>query len=406
MKSEDTEVGIGYHLLTHTFRPLEFFCYFLFAIGPLVGNAVLVLSGAIATDFSINPTQALIAVPAFMFPFAFAQLFSGAVSDIYGRVRVAVLGSLVFALGLIIIVYSSSLQEFIWGNVVAGSGFAFVNPVVLALLSDLSTFEGIPRRMGIASALASLSAGLGPFLAGQLVVFGWEFYYLVFFAIVVIILISISVIPRPNREVHRGSELRTFLVNLASEFRKPVVLLMLGATFLVALTYLGALVWTSRALIGNLSESLLGFILLGAGIAGATAGSLLGSMIRRWGPGRPILLGLVSNFIGLGLFMLIGDVTLASAVPFDTVALVAVGWAGGLLFPMTITYGQIISPKRHGVLAGAVTSSFFFGSALVLQLFDPLFEIGVGTVYAGLLVASIVLAFLFYGLYRSLQSEL
>ena len=60
-----------------------------------------------------------------------------------------------------------------------------VNPVLLALLSDCAPPQDIPKRMGIASALAILSVGLGPFIAGQMVVLGWQSYYLMFMVIVI-----------------------------------------------------------------------------------------------------------------------------------------------------------------------------------------------------------------------------
>ncbi|MFW9933738.1 MAG: hypothetical protein ACFFDR_13945, partial [Candidatus Thorarchaeota archaeon] len=60
------------------YRILTALSYILFAMGPLVGNAVLTLLGAISSDFMTDPTAVLIAIPAFMFPFAIIQLFSGA----------------------------------------------------------------------------------------------------------------------------------------------------------------------------------------------------------------------------------------------------------------------------------------------------------------------------------------
>ncbi len=385
------------------YRSLRLFSYFLFAMGPLAGNAVLALLGAIATDFAVDPTAVLTAIPAFMLPFAMIQLISGAMSDIYGRVRVMLVGLGVFAVGLLIIVNATSLIILVLGNVLSGTGFGFVNPVLLALLSDLSAPRNIPRRMGIASALASLSAGLGPFLAGQMVSLGWQSYYLLFFVIVVVGLIAMLVADHPVTRSHGDSELHMLVVNLGNELRRPVVLLMLGATFLVALTYLSAFVWTSHALTGTSNETLIGLILLGGGAAGAVAGSLLGPMMGRWGLRLPIILGLLSNISGLSILTLVGDITLTSAVPLVGLALAAVGWAGGTLYPMTIAFGQMISPTRHGVLAGVVTSSFFLGSALILMLYEPLFEVGIGTVYAGMLVVSVILVLLFYVLYRRMR---
>lgn len=247
------------------YRFVETVSYLLYAVGPLVGNAVLTLLGAIATDFVVDPTVVLIAFPAFMFPFAFFQLFSGAKSDVYGRVPVMLSGLVAFAIGLSVTAYATSLGVFILGNVICGVGLAFVNPVILALLSDSAAPESIPKRMGVASAMASLSAGLGPFLAGQMVVLGWHSYYLMFLLIVLIGFISVSVANHPPRPPREDTGLRTFTANLAIELKRPLVILMACATFLVSLVYLGTLVWTSRALVGIVDPIHLGILLLSDG---------------------------------------------------------------------------------------------------------------------------------------------
>jgi len=378
---------------TERYRFLDIMSYFLFAVGPLVGNAVLVLLGAISTDFVVDPTAVLSAIPAFMFPFAIFQLFSGAISDIYGRVPVIVGGLLFFAVGLFMTAYATTLGIFILGNFVTGSGFGFVNPVLLALLTDSAAPEEIPRRMGIATALASLSVGLGPFI-----------YYLMFLIIVVVGLVAISIARRPPKMEEKGAGIRLFTAHLMGELRKPVVLLILVTTFLVALSYLGVFVWTPRGLTGVVNDGTIGILLLGGGISGAIAGSILSTLSRRYGFGLPVGLGFIALVIGLTVFIIIGDFTVATSIPLLGLALISVGWAGGLLFPTMITFSQIISPEHRGVLAGAVTFAFFLGSALIPIVFEPLFLLGIAVVYWAMLAVSAILLVVFIFLYRQITT--
>ncbi|MGY5877265.1 MAG: MFS transporter, partial [Candidatus Thorarchaeota archaeon] len=224
-----------------TFRTIEIVSYILFGIGPLVGNAVLTLLGPVAQDFLVDPTVVLIAIPSFMFPFAIFQLFSGALSDSYGRVPIIAGGLIGFLGGLVLISFASSIAMFALGHVLAGTGFGFANPVLLALLSDCAVPEDIPKRMGIASGLAGFGVGLGPFIAGQMAVLGWQLYYLAILSIVFIGLIAISIAKRPPRAVHGETGIRVLINNLRIELRKPVVLLMVVTTFLNAMAYLGTL---------------------------------------------------------------------------------------------------------------------------------------------------------------------
>lgn len=384
---------------------LNLISYFLFAVGPLVGNAVLVLLGAVSSDFMTDPTAVLIAIPAFMFPFAFIQLFSGALSDIYGRVPVILGGLVGFALGLFVTAYSTSLLLFLLGNFVCGVGFGFVNPVLLALLSDSAAPEDIPKRMGIAAALASLSVGLGPFIAGQMIILGWQSYYLMFLVIVVLSSIALLVVKRPARVMHNNSGLRILVKNMRLEFKKRSVLMILVATFLLSLSYLGVLIWASRGLTGVFNESIIGFLLLGGGVSGAVAGSLIGVLIRKYGYGVPTGFAFIVLFAGLAAFIMVGDITNASSVVLILVGLVAAAWAGGLLFPMMITYSQVISPEHRGVLAGIVTFAYFLGDALIPIVYQPFFVIGLNWVFIAILGDSILLLVVLVSLNRMLSSH-
>ena len=385
------------------YRNLELVSYFLFAVGPLVGNAVLVLLGAIAADFTIDPTVVLFAIPAFMFPFAIIQLFSGAMSDVYGRVPVIAGGLVIFALGLFLTVLSSSIEVFALANIVAGAGFGFVNPVLLALLSDCAPPGGIPKRMGITSALANFSIGLGPFIAGQMVGLGWKSYYLLFLIIVIFGLIAISSANRPSKKDQDDSGVRVLITNLRIELKKSVVILMLPTSFLVALTYLGILIWTSRGLTEVVDENLIGLLLLGSGVSGAVAGSQIGKMIEKRGYKLPILIGFLTLFIGLSLLILVGDFNSNSNITIVGLALVAIGWTGGQFFPILIIFSQMISPKRRGVLAGVVTFSFFLGSALIPIIYEPLFHSGITMVYIGIFGASLTLLLCFIVLFKHIE---
>ena len=97
------------------------------------------------------------------------------------------------------------------------------------------------------------------------------------------------------------------------------------------------------------------------------------------------------------------DITQTAAIPFVAIALAAIGWAGGLLFPMSISFSQLISPERRGVLAGVVTSSFFFGSACIMNVYEPLYNISIQAVYIEMIIITIILSFLFYGLNRTVS---
>ena len=376
----------------------------MFAVGPLVGNAVLVLLGALSSDFMTNPSTVLIAIPSFMFPYAISQLFSGAISDVYGRIMVIISGLVAFSAGLFLIVMSSSIEVFALANFVTGIGAGIINPVVLALLSDTTIPKDIPKRMGIAFALASLSIGLGPFIAGQTAVFSWKYYYLIFLIAAIVSIIVLIISKHPPKQIRDNSGFRLLSSDLLVELRKPLIQLMFMTAFLFGLVNMGTLAWTSIGLTEVFDESLIGQLLLGNGIAGLFAGFLSGLMVKRFGYKLPISIGLIVLLGGLLIFILVGDITLASSIPFVLLGLVSVGVAGGFLFPTLISISQVLSSERRGVTTGIVTFFFFFGSALNTNVYEPLSVFGMNWVYIGIIIIAIFLLFFFIFLLTRMKS--
>ena len=162
---------------------LEFVIYLLFFFGPLTGNVILVLFHTLSTEFSVSPGAILVAIPAFMFPFAITQLFSGVISDIKGRFPVLILGLILFGVAMLIATLSFSLEIYVVANVLGGIGFGFINPVLIALMTDISSPQNIPKKMGFLGASANLGVGLGPLIASQMILIGWRSIYILFVVI-------------------------------------------------------------------------------------------------------------------------------------------------------------------------------------------------------------------------------
>ena len=190
------------------YKLIERISFFLFAVGPLNLNAVLVMLGSIANDFAVDPTEVLIAIPAFMIPFAFLQLFTGGLSDVKGRVPVIIFGLLIFAFGMALAAISTSIEFFALAGILGGIGFAFVNPVLIALVTDIVPPSEIPRKMGMISAVANISSGLGPLIAGQIIAFSWRYFYILFVVITIIGLPVMILTQHPPLPTHSETGIR------------------------------------------------------------------------------------------------------------------------------------------------------------------------------------------------------
>ncbi len=385
---------------------LEFLNYLLFLIGPLVGNVILVLFGVLSQAFAVTPDSILVAIPAFMFPFAIVQLFSGAISDLKGRFPVMFVGMVIFGVGMIIGAFSTSLVIYVVSNVLGGIGFGFVNPVIIALITDITEPRNIPKKMGILGAVAYLGVGLGPFIASLFVVIGWRFLYILLASLVGFSLICILIIKKPPKLVAESS-LKEFVSNLGIELKRPVVIVLILTIFLTAQTTIGAIIWTSRSFTGVLSEVISGLILIIAGVCGAITGMTFGPILKKKGLKLAILISLLLIYFGYVLLAFLGSFLTPEGLLIISVGLILVASSGGMLIPIVLFYSQTLSKGRRGALAGLATAGQFIGIALVPILYQPFFDAGgIHLIYFAQTILSLILAIFLIALYYLANKEI
>ena len=382
-----------------TSKRIEVIIFILFALGPLTGNVILVLFGVLSLEFSVIPSALLIAIPSFMFPFALIQLFSGAISDIKGRFPVILLGLSVFGIGMIVASLSFSLMVFIIANVLAGIGFGFVNPVLIALLTDITPGPKISKKIGLLGAVANLGVGFGPLLAGLIIYLGWRYLYLIFLSITVLGILIIFTLRRNQSVTKSDIGIRTFFSDLAQEIRRlPVILLVISA-FLLSHTSIATVIWTSRSFTHIIPETISGIVIALFGVMGFLGGILTGFTIKKKGVKLALTIGLISLFIANIILVLFGNNSF-KALPFTSLGLLFMGFAGGILMTLVMFYSQTLSIERRGALAGLTTAFQFIGIAFVPTIFEPFFNSGgISLVYMIILMVSLILLFVLTLLY-------
>jgi len=379
---------------------VEIIIFILFALGPLTGNVILVLFGVLSTDFSVGINASIIAIPAFMFPFALVQLFSGAISDVKGRFQVILLGLSVFGIGMIVAFLSFSLTVFVIANVLAGIGFGFVNPVLIALLTDITPGPKISKKIGLLGAVANLGVGFGPLIAGQIINLSWRYLYLIFLGITVLGILVIFVLRKKQSVTKSDAGIRTFFSHLTQEIRRlPVILLVLSA-FLLSHTSIAAIIWTSQAFTNEIDAGILGIVVALFGLMGFLAGILTGLTIKKKGTKLPLTIGLISLFIANFVLVFFGNNSLEALV-LTSIGLLFMGLAGGILITLVMFYSQTLSKERRGALAGLTTAFQFIGIAFVPTTLKPFFNLGgISLVYLIILLASTILLAVLVLLYK------
>ncbi|MFX1314449.1 MAG: MFS transporter [Promethearchaeota archaeon] len=380
---------------------IEAIIYMLFFLGPLTGNIILVLFGVLSSEFEVSPSSVSLAIPSFMFPFAIVQLFSGAISDIKGRVPIIIFGLSIFGLGMFVAAISFSLLLYLIANVLGGIGFGFVNPVLIALITDITTGPKIPKKMGYLGSAANLGVAIGPILAGFLVIAGWRFLYLLFILVTLLGIFVLTFLKWTPQRTDKISGFRLFISHLSQEIRRFIVILLIISAFLSSQTYLAIIVWTSRAFTHIIDETLAGIIIGSAGIMGAISGIIVGYIIKKKGVRIALLIGIISLYIGIAILLTISDITRNNLLLFTMFGLMFVGISGGSLIPSIMYYSQILSKERRGALAGLATAGQFIGIALVPIIYESIFDDkGIKMVYFTVFIVAILLIISFSLLYH------
>lgn len=379
---------------------VEAIIFILFALGPLTGNVILVLFGVLSDEFSVIPNALLIAIPSFMFPFALIQLFSGAISDVKGRFPVIFLGLSVFGIGMVVATLSFSLTIFIIANVLAGIGFGFVNPVLIALLTDITPGPKISKKIGLLGAVANLGVGFGPLLAGQLINLSWRYLYVIFLGITVLGITIIFTLRKIHSVVRSDEGIRVFISHIAQEIRRVPVILLVISAFLLSHTSIATVIWTSRSFTHVISETISSLVIALFGVMGFIGGFLTGLIIKKKSVKLTLTIGLISLLIADTVLVLFGSNN-SEALPHTSIGLLFMGLAGGILITLVMFYSQILSKKRRGALAGLTTAFQFIGIAFVPTTLEPFFNFGgISLVYMVIFIVSVVLVVVLILLYK------
>lgn len=393
--------------INKSFKFLEFVIYLLFLLGPLTGNIINVLFGVLSADFNVTTGELLISIPAFMFPFAITQLLSGAISDIKGRIPVLIFGLILFEIAMLIAALSFTLMMYVIANVIGGLGFGLINPVLIALMTDITSPPKIPKKMGYLGASASLGVGLGPLIASQMILIGWQSIYVLFIVITCFCLIYFVIIKRPPQKIPEESGIGVLLSQISTEWRRLVIILMILSAFLVAHTYIAINIWTSKTIAHAVDEKLTGIVLGLAGAWGALTGIITGYIIKKKGVKIPLIVGSLILLCSLAILIFIGDITLPERFLFLGIGWILAALSGGALFTSITYYSQVLSPERRGVLAGSLTTGYFIGIALVPTSLAP-FSKSITGVYLAILMITllfIVIASILYVLARGIILE-
>jgi MFS family permease len=143
------------------------------------GSVVNVGLPAIGQSFSADAGALQWVVNGYLLPLSAHLLLGGAAGDRFGRRRLLIAGTALFAVASLVCSLAPGLGILLAGRLLQGAGAAMLMPNSLAILGATFTGEAQGRAIGVWSASGAALGAIGPVLGGWLIDIGsWRLIFL------------------------------------------------------------------------------------------------------------------------------------------------------------------------------------------------------------------------------------
>ncbi len=331
------------------------------------------------------PNAAQLVITSFVFGMGLGTLFAGPLSDAFGRKRIIMLGSGLYALAALACYFAPSLEILLAARIVQGIGAAAPRTVSIAMIRDLFSGREMARIMSFVMMIFTVIPAVAPLMGqGIIAIADWHAIFLAYIAFSAVIMLWMGLRQPETLAVTKRRPLHVAtLWSATKELAQHRVVVI--STLVQTLT-LGALFATLSSMHGifelrfDRAES---FPLWFAFIALASmSGSILNSrIVMSFGMRRVIVLTFTAQ-LGLTILCLVAVSTglMPEGLAFPAHLL----WSIGLFSMLGLTLGNLnalaMEPVGHiaGLAASVISALATVGSVLL--------AIPVGLAFNGTLV--------------------
>ncbi|HEY7553751.1 MAG TPA: MFS transporter [Candidatus Binatia bacterium] len=329
-----------------------------------------------AQDLGSSPELIGLIVAASTITGIFIKLPAGALSDMLGRRRMMLLGSLFFALPPFLYPLITDAPSLLFLRFVHGFATAIFSPVASAYVADLFQ-RGRGEKLGWFSSATDIGATLGP-LIGGLILFSTASYSVTYLIVGVLGCLPLLMVLRLPAEENRPTSKENKPAR-ASEFKKGIVEVLSSRLVIIA-SALEAAMYVGYG-------AFLGFFPIYAkelGYNDAAIGLIMGSQLATTMVGKP-LGGLLSDRIGRKPIILLGILLCAAIIPL---IMRSQTFFALILFSCLFGLGVAVVTPSTTALVADLAKKGRMGSAM--GVFGTIWDTGeaAGPILAGLLIAS------------------
>jgi EmrB/QacA subfamily drug resistance transporter len=371
------------------------------------GSVVNVGLPAVGATFKADAADLQWVVNAYLLPLSALLLLGGAAGDRFGRVRLLVIGTILFGAASFACALAPNLLWLLAGRGVQGCGAALLMPNSLAILGATFSDAARGRAIGIWASAGAVMGAVGPVLGGWLIdTVGWRSIFLINLPLAAgAIVLALLFVEDSRRDKDRttldllGGVLATVALGAATwgftvgsgnaGWTKSAVVAVLagialmlgflwaektkgenammplslfgspsfiGLTLLTLFLYgaLGALVVLLPFVLiqaGSYSATQAGTALLPFAVVLAVASPFMGSLAGRIGPRLPLSIGPLVVAGGFLLLLGVGSGAAYWTTVLPAVLVIAIGMAGAVA-PLTTAVVGSVDPQHTGSASG------------------------------------------------------
>ncbi|SMX50601.1 multidrug effflux MFS transporter [Maliponia aquimaris] len=182
------------------------------------------------------PNRAQLVVTVFVFGLGLGTLFTGPLSDSFGRKSIALAGAVLYIAGALLAVRAHSLEGLLAARLVQGLGAAGPRVVAMAIIRDRFAGRHMAQIMSFVMMVFTLVPALAPTIgAGLVALWDWTaiFWAFVLFALVSSLWLALRLPETLPVAARRPFRLRALHAAIVEMLRLPVVRLSIAAQSLV-----------------------------------------------------------------------------------------------------------------------------------------------------------------------------
>lgn len=312
--------------------------------------------GAELTPDDVNRAQ--LVVTSFVLGMGIGTLFTGPLSDTFGRKPVILGGAAIYIAMSLLAATEDTLEGLLFARMMMGLGAAGPRVVALAIVRDLHSGRDMARIMSFVMMVFTLFPALAPSIGALLIdISGWR---TIFWAFVLLPLISSlwltlrlpETLPRENRRPFSISALRFALSELLGNPVVRIAILMQGLIFSMLFSMISSVQPIYDLSFGKADSFPIWFA--GVAICAATGSVLNAALVMRLGMRLLIQVMLAANVVMATLALTAFLIGLPEGWGFA----VFLVWQWSVFFQMGLTVGNVnaIAMEPVGHIAGLAAS--------------------------------------------------